>query len=113
MCEINFWLSLLIGLLGGLFVWIFNVCRDEYLLCRDKRKVFKYLESKTNKITNWRSAKRIANYTNLTIERVIFACAKNPQIVNFINDPRDLFGLDGIADPEQEPKQKDSEPNKY
>lgn len=111
MCEqFNFWLSLLIGLTGGLFVWVLTLARKEYVLCRDKKYVFNYLTNFTHASKHWRSAKRIANHTNLTPKRVVFVCAKHKQIVNYIDHKGYLFGIKGLADPEQNPeKQKGSQ----
>ncbi len=51
----------------------------------------------TDRSYQWRSAKTIASYVNLPINRVIYICFIHDKIVPKIEDKKTVFGIKGIA----------------
>lgn len=97
--------GIIIGSVGGFFagiaIWIVGLLRESWLKSRDKRRIYKWLLANTEKGSmnkEWRSAKTIASYTDLPIDRTIYICSIHEKIAQNTGDKENLFTLKTIAE---------------
>lgn len=82
----NIWEGVVIGAAGGsvagLVLWIVGRLHEYELQCRDRRRIYEWLErvTKPQDSKAWRSTRSIASYNNLTEDRVRFICSHHPKI---------------------------------
>lgn len=80
----TWWQSVIIGSSGGAAVWLLGILREEYLLIRDKRVIYNWLNenSKNSAVGNFsqRTLKAIASATNIPIDRAREVCYKHKKI---------------------------------
>ncbi len=65
------------GAIAGLVIWVAELCRQEFLKCRDTKRVENWLKKSKNV---WRSTTAIASANNLTKDRVCFICSNSKAI---------------------------------
>lgn len=80
----EFWKSILIGLLGGLFagvgLWLLDWIREQWLFWRDQKRIVDFMEREKGKDYDWRSTQVLASNNNLTLERVYYVCSYSKKI---------------------------------
>jgi len=86
------------GAAAGLAVWGFQILRDEYLMVRDKKRVFNWLAAvlQNQEDFKWRSTHAISSYTNLPEDRVRFICSKHKKICRSDKE-NERWGLWGFS----------------
>jgi hypothetical protein len=73
------WQSLIIGVSGGLSVWLVGILREEYFKWRDKKRVLAFMKKNSTNVL-FRTTHAIASHVNLTEDRVIYICSVHPGI---------------------------------
>jgi len=80
----TWWQSVIIGASGGTAVWILGIVRNEYLLWRDKKIIYNWLNENTKNLAagtfSQRTLKVIASATNIPIDRAREICYKHKKI---------------------------------
>lgn len=82
-----------VGIFGSMGVFFLTLLKDEYLICRDKRRVLKWLDENSDKNKKWRTTHAIASHVNLTQDRVRFICSIHNKIRNSTGELEDLWAV--------------------
>lgn len=107
MCSGDVWQGIVIGAAGGavagLVLWLVELLREYEQECRERRRVFRWLDEVTapDDALNWRKTRSIASYNNLTEERVRYLCSHDPRIVLSVGE-HEVWGVKGRARPEDD-----------
>jgi hypothetical protein len=83
MSNFTWWQSVIIGSSGGLTIWFVNFLREQYLIERDKRKIYNFLVSdlrEKGSVWKFRNTWAIASNVNLPEDRVRYISSLHKKI---------------------------------
>ena len=80
------------GALAGLTVYVIQFLHQKLLDCIESKRIRRWLEENTSR-NQWRSARAIASWTNLPIERVQYLCSRDANIRLTTGQNEDLWAL--------------------
>lgn len=94
----NVILGIIIGATGGacasLLVIIVVGFRDQWLKCRDKKRIYSSLQKRLKeKNIEWASTRTISSLTNLTMDRVTYICSIHKNISLSTGERDDMWGI--------------------
>jgi len=87
------------GAIAGISVWLANLLGKKVTERRHKKRVHKWLSSKTSDEDGkrYRSTRSIASHNNLTEDRVRFICSTHESIYLSTGEEEDMWGLYGLG----------------
>jgi|688.fasta_scaffold2154368_1 hypothetical protein len=96
------WSGFIIGAAGGtaagLILWIVGRLNDYEIECRERRRIYKWLESVTHpqEAKKWRTTRSISSFTDIPEDRIRYLCSRDPRI-KLSTAQNEVWGIAGRA----------------
>lgn len=83
------------GALASLMTIVFNLLKDSFYVCRDKKRIYQWLKQEydNNEKFEYRTTRAIASWTNLTEDRVRYICSIHKKIHLSVTTKEDSWKL--------------------
>jgi hypothetical protein len=86
------------GAMAGFIIWLGTMVVKCILNCRDKKRVYNYLNKAVNENRHWYTSRNIASHTDLTQDRVRYIGSIDDRFVLSIGKKPDRWGIKGRSD---------------